>query len=122
AEDLKQKLTRIDKWCEVGKSYDEQATLSANVTKNDVIIAISNTGQTEDILQSLAVAHKAGAQIISITKYSNNDVADLAHINLFYISSEKPVRSAAISIHINMLKKIDIFIYILNCGQTADIL
>ena len=33
AEDLKQKLTRIDKWCEVGKSYDEQATLSANVTK-----------------------------------------------------------------------------------------
>src|SRR5699024_9700171 len=72
AEDLKQKLTRIDKWCEVGKSYDEQATLSANVTKNDVIIAISNTGQTEDILQSLALEHKAGAQIISITIYNNN--------------------------------------------------
>lgn len=108
AEDLKQKLTRIDKWCEVGKSYDEQATLSANVTKNDVIIAISNTGQTEDILQSLALAHKAEAQIISITKYSNNDVADLAHINLFYSSSEKPVRSAAMSSRIAMLNVIDI--------------
>lgn len=108
AEDLKQKLTRIDKWCEVGKSYDEQATLSANVTKDDVVIAISNTGQTEDILQSLALAHKAGAQIISITKYSNNDVADLAHINLFYSSSEKPVRSAAMSSRIAMLNVIDI--------------
>lgn len=108
AEDLKQKLTRIDKWCEIGKSYDEQATLSANVTKDDVVIAISNTGQTEDILQSLALAHKAGAQIISITKYSNNDVADLANINLFYSSSEKPVRSAAMSSRIAMLNVIDI--------------
>src|SRR5699024_2263265 len=40
AEDLKQKLTRIDKWCEIGKSYDEQATLSANVTKDDIVIVI----------------------------------------------------------------------------------
>ncbi|MFQ3744554.1 MurR/RpiR family transcriptional regulator [Staphylococcus nepalensis] len=108
AEDLKQKLTRIDKWCEVGKSYDEQATLSANLTNEDVVIAISNTGQTEDMIQSLSLARDKGSQIISITKYSKNYIADLANINLFFSSVEKPVRSAAMSSRIAMLNVIDI--------------
>ncbi|MCY1039236.1 MurR/RpiR family transcriptional regulator [Staphylococcus nepalensis] len=108
AEDLKQKLTRIDKWCEVGKSYDEQATLSANLTNEDVVIAISNTGQTEDMIQSLLLARDKGSQIISITKYSKNYIADLANINLFLSSVEKPVRSAAMSSRIAMLNVIDI--------------
>lgn len=108
AEDLKQKLTRIDKWCEVGKSYDEQATLSANLTNEDVVIAISNTGQTEDMIQSLSLARDKGSQIISITKYSKNYIADLANINLFFSSLEKPVRSAAMSSRIAMLNVIDI--------------
>ena len=108
AEDLKQKLTRIDKWCEVGKSYDEQATLSANLTNEDVVIAISNTGQTEDMIQSLSLARDKGSQIISITKYSKNYIADLANSNLFFSSVEKPVRSAAMSSRIAMLNVIDI--------------
>ncbi|MFQ3791744.1 MurR/RpiR family transcriptional regulator [Staphylococcus nepalensis] len=108
AEDLKQKLTRIDKWCEVGKSYDEQATLSANLTNEDVVIAISNTGQTEDMIQSLSLARDKGSQIISITKYSKNYIADLANVNLFFSSVEKPVRSAAMSSRIAMLNVIDI--------------
>ncbi|WP_241966460.1 MurR/RpiR family transcriptional regulator [Staphylococcus nepalensis] len=108
AEDLKQKLTRIDKWCEVGKSYDEQATLSANLTNEDVVIAISNTGQTEDMIQSLSLARDKGSQIISITKYSKNYIADLANINLFFSSVEKPVRSAAMSSRIATLNVIDI--------------
>lgn len=108
AEDLKQKLTRIDKWCEVGKSYDEQATLSANLTNEDVVIAISNTGQTEDMIQSLSLARDKGSQIISITKYSKNYIADLANINLFFSSVEKPMRSAAMSSRIAMLNVIDI--------------
>ena len=108
AEDLKQKLTRIVKWCEVGKSYDEQATLSANLTNEDVVIAISNTGQTEDMIQSLSLARDKGSQIISITKYSKNYIADLANINLFFSSVEKPVRSAAMSSRIAMLNVIDI--------------
>ncbi|GGB89720.1 MurR/RpiR family transcriptional regulator [Staphylococcus nepalensis] len=108
AEDLKQKLTRIDKWCEVGKSYDEQATLSANLTNEDVVIAISNTGQTEDMIQSLSLARDKGSQIISITKYSKNYIADLANINLFFSSVEKPVRSSAMSSRIATLNVIDI--------------
>lgn len=108
AEDLKQKLTRIDKWCEVGKSYDEQATLSANLTNEDVVIAISNTGQTEDMIQSLSLARDKGSQIISITKYSKNYIADLANVNLFFSSVEKPVRSAAMSSRIATLNVIDI--------------
>ena len=46
------KTTRIDYWCDVGSSFDEQVTLSANLSSEDVVIAISSSGQTKDIVNS----------------------------------------------------------------------
>ena len=43
---------RIDYWCDVGSSFDEQVTLSANLSSEDVVIAISSSGQTKDIVNS----------------------------------------------------------------------
>src|SRR5699024_2890106 len=43
AHDLKQKLTRIDCWNEIGTDFDTQATISANLTQKDVVIGISNS-------------------------------------------------------------------------------
>ena len=56
AQDFKQKLTRIDYWCDVGNSFDEQVTLSANLSSEDVVIAISSSGQTKDIVNSTQLA------------------------------------------------------------------
>lgn len=108
AQDFKQKLTRIDYWCDIGCSFDEQVTLSANLSPKDVVIAISNTGQTKDIVYSTQLAKKKGAKIISITKYGDNPVSNLADVKLFVSSSEKTIRSGAMSSRIAMLSIIDI--------------
>ncbi|WP_415426318.1 MurR/RpiR family transcriptional regulator [Staphylococcus borealis] len=108
AQDFKQKLTRIDYWCDVGSSFDEQVTLSANLSSEDVVIAISNSGQTKDIVYATQLAKEKGAKIISITKYGDNSIAKLADVQLFVSSSEKTIRSGAMSSRIAMLSIIDI--------------
>ena len=108
AQDFKQKLTRIDYWCDVGRSFDEQVTLSANLSSEDVVIAISSSGQTKDIVNSTQLAKEKGAKIISITKYGDNPISNLSDVQLLVSSSEKAKRSGAMSSRIAMLNIIDI--------------
>ncbi|HEU5140489.1 MAG TPA: MurR/RpiR family transcriptional regulator [Bacillales bacterium] len=108
AEDFKQKLTRIDRWCEAAYGFDEQATISANLCENDAVLGISNSGQTEDIIQSLKLAKENGAAVISLTKFGDNPVSQLADITLYASSLEKSIRSGAMSSRISMLNVVDI--------------
>lgn len=108
AEDFKQKLTRIDRWCEAGFGFDSQATISANLNEQDVVFGISNSGQTEDIIHSLSMAKDHGAKVISLTKFGENPVSNLADMKLFASSLEKSIRSGAMSSRISMLNVVDI--------------
>lgn len=108
AEDFKQKLTRIGRWCEAGFGFDEQATISANLQENDVVLGVSNSGQTEDIIHSLSLAKENGATVISLTKFGDNPVSQLADITLYASSLEKSIRSGAMSSRISMLNIVDI--------------
>lgn len=108
AEDFQQKLTRIDRWCEGAYGFDGQATISANLDERDVVFGISNSGQTEDIIHSLQQAQDNGAKIISLTKFGENPVSNLADTKLFVSSLEKSIRSGAMSSRIAMLNVVDI--------------
>ncbi|BBI36487.1 MurR/RpiR family transcriptional regulator [Cohnella abietis] len=108
AEDFMQKLTRIDRWCEAAYDFNSQATLAANLKAGDVAFGISYSGQTEDIIGSLSIAKQNGATIISLTKFGNNPVSELADIRLFTSSLEKSIRSGAMASRITQLNVIDI--------------
>ncbi|MYL33910.1 SIS domain-containing protein [Pontibacillus yanchengensis] len=107
ARDFKQKLTRINKWCEAAEDRDTQVTISANLTEADVAIGVSYSGQTLDIIESLNVAKENGANIISLTKYGENDVTALADVKLQTTSLEGDIRSGATSSRIATLNVID---------------
>lgn len=108
AQDFKQKLSRINRWCEAAPDFDSQATLAANMTKDDVAFGISYSGQTENIIQSLQIAKGSGATIISLTKFGSNPVAEMADIRLFTSSLEQSIRSGAMASRIAQLNVIDI--------------
>lgn len=108
AEDIKQKLTRIDRWCETGFGFDTQATISANLDNRDTVLGISNSGQTEDMIHSLSLAKENGAHVISLTKFGENPITQLADVKLFASSLEKSIRSGAMSSRISMLNVVDI--------------
>lgn len=52
------------------------------ITKKDVIIAISNSGKTEEILAILPIIKLLAVPLISITGNSNSTLAKLANVNL----------------------------------------
>lgn len=108
AEDFKQKLTRINRWCESGYGFDLQATLASNLEKEDVVLGISYSGQTEDIIKSLHIAKRNGAKIITLTRFSKNPVSNLADIRLYTSSLEYSIRSGAMASRIAQLNIIDV--------------
>ncbi|WP_181347201.1 MurR/RpiR family transcriptional regulator [Thalassobacillus sp. CUG 92003] len=107
ARDMKQKLTRINRWCEAAEDRDTQVTISANLSEADVAFGISYSGQTIDIIDSLQVAKKNGANIIALTQYGENDVASIADVRLHTTSLEGSVRSGATGSRIATLNVID---------------
>ncbi|WP_457920781.1 MurR/RpiR family transcriptional regulator [Paenibacillus gyeongsangnamensis] len=108
AEDFKQKLTRINRWCEIGTGFDMQATIAANLLPGDAVFGISYSGQTEDMIRSLAIAKDSGADVISLTRFGANPVSELADIRLYTSTLEKSIRSGAMASRIAQLNVIDI--------------
>ncbi|KNB74131.1 MurR/RpiR family transcriptional regulator [Brevibacillus reuszeri] len=108
ADDIRQKFSRINLWCEAYSDFHAQLTSAVNLTEKDVVIGISYSGQTEDIIQSLTEAKQQGATIITLTKFGPSPVADLANIRLFTSSVEKSIRSGAMASRIAQLNVIDI--------------
>jgi DNA-binding MurR/RpiR family transcriptional regulator len=106
--DFKQKLTRINRWCEAAFDGGTQLTISANLSSQDVAFGISYSGQTKDVIESLRVAKENGANIISLTKSGENAVSSLADVKLNTTSLERHVRSGATSSRIAQLNVIDI--------------
>ncbi|NOU98410.1 SIS domain-containing protein [Paenibacillus sp. LMG 31456] len=119
AQDFKQKLSRINRWCEAAPDFDSQATLAANMTDEDVAFGISYSGQTENIIQTLKIAKESGATVISLTKFGSNPVEEAADIRLFTSSLEQSIRSGAMASRIAQLNVIDI-LYVGIASRTYD--
>jgi DNA-binding MurR/RpiR family transcriptional regulator len=122
ADDIKQKFSRINLWCEAYSDFHAQLTSAVNLTEQDVVIGISYSGQTEDIIQSLTEAKQQGATIITLTKFGPSPVADLAHIRLFTSSVEKSIRSGAMASRIAQLNVIDILFMTVISRQQEEVI
>ncbi|EJL43535.1 MULTISPECIES: MurR/RpiR family transcriptional regulator [Brevibacillus] len=122
ADDIKQKFSRINLWCEAYSDFHAQLTSAVNLSEKDVVIGISYSGQTEDIIQSLTEARQQGATVISLTKFGPSPVADLAHIRLFTSSVEKSIRSGAMASRIAQLNVIDILFITMVSRKQDDVI
>lgn len=111
AMDFKQKLTRINRWCEAAYDKDTQVTIAANLSRADVAFGISYSGQTKDIIDSLKVAKENGAKVITLTRSGTNPTSSLADVKLHTTSLERNVRSGATSSRIAQLNVIDVLFF-----------
>lgn len=122
AQDIKQKFSRINVWCEAHADIHSQLTSAVNLTAQDVVIGISYSGQTEDIIQSLKEAKQQGATLISLTKFGPSPVAELADIRLFTSSVEKSIRSGAMASRIAQLNVVDILFIAMVSRQQEEVI
>lgn len=108
AQDLQYKLMRISKSVSMYMDSHTQLTSAINMKKGDVAIGISHSGRTLEVHKALEKSKQRGAKTISITKYGNSPISEIADIKLYTASVEKHLRTGAIASRIAQLTVIDI--------------
>ena len=118
--DAQQKFLRINRNAFVVSDLHMAATTIANGTAEDTLMAISFSGETNEVIKSLQIAKDSGMKTISLTKYGDSTVARLADINLFTSATkEANFRSGATSSRLAQLHVIDI-LFMCVASKTFD--
>jgi len=81
------------KFCDVIMA-SEFGYFADSVDKNTVVIAVSQSGETADVVEGVKAARNAGAQIISIVNRPNSILADLSH-QVIYLNCGAEIAVAA---------------------------
>ena len=108
ARDAYLKFLRINKAVILNDDWHSQLLQARNMSKEDIAIAISYSGMTEEVLRCVATAKEKGAKIIAITRYENNPLSQIADFTLSVSATEFIFRSGAMSSRISQLNIIDI--------------
>jgi RpiR family transcriptional regulator, carbohydrate utilization regulator len=84
-----------------------QLMSASQLTKNDVAVVISHSGNNKDTLSILDQANENGAKTIGITSFPKSQLAQKVDVALFTSSDETEYRSEALASRIAQLSLID---------------
>ena len=79
---LKSRLTRLGISVIFDTDVHLQAINTAILKKDDVVIAISASGNTVDLLQNVEIAKHFGNKVIAISNYLNSKLSEISDLNL----------------------------------------
>lgn len=107
ATDAYHRFCKLKKPCQLFTDYYSQINKGLVADENDVIIAISHSGKTRDILVSLQKAKENRAKIIVITQFGNSPITKLADVVFYTSSKETAFRHDAMASRIAELAILD---------------
>ena len=97
AEDSNYKFSRIGFNCmAIGSSHD-MIMMAALMDEDDVVVAISHSGETDEIVKAVSIAKANGARVISVTEDKSSRLRDVSDVNLGYFSGESILETGSIS-------------------------
>jgi RpiR family carbohydrate utilization transcriptional regulator len=108
ARDAHHKFFRLGIPCAVYDDPHMQVMSAALLSPEDVVVVISHTGSTKDIIDSAKVAGKAGAQVIGIIGSENSPLLKFCDISLCVYSQEAAVLLAPMTSRLVQLGIIDV--------------
>ncbi len=105
--DLEMKLRRVNKLAIAQGESHEQLVDASFLNQNDVVVFISNSGKTKEIISAALLAREKKAKIISIVKLGTSLLSELSDITLYTTSLEGEFRSAAMTSRISQFCVVD---------------
>ena len=105
--DLQHKLMRLGLPAVAYTDNHMQAIGAAYLGKGDVVFAISHSGSSRDIVDSVRLARGAGALVISLTNMGRSPLSRESDITLHTASQETKYRIVALSSRIAQMAIID---------------
>ncbi|MFM9329721.1 MurR/RpiR family transcriptional regulator [Paenibacillus mesotrionivorans] len=107
AMDAYNKFIRAGISCVMHSDPHLQLTTAALLGPESVVLAISHSGSSKDLIEVVKAAGKTGAKTIVITSYTKSSLAQLADVKLYSSTRETSFRTEAISARIAQLCIID---------------
>lgn len=95
--DIETRFLRFGMLVQAYDDVSQQLTSASLLTRQDAVIAVSHSGSTLNLLKTVEVAKKSGAQIIVITSYAQSNLAKLGDIVLTGMGREVHYRSEAVA-------------------------
>jgi DNA-binding MurR/RpiR family transcriptional regulator len=84
------------------------AMKAALVQEGDVVVGISTSGSTKDVVDTMRIAKENGAKVICITNHGRSPITKYADVILLAASKESPLQGGAFSSKIAQLHLLDI--------------
>ncbi len=95
--DIQQKLQRLGYNVWASADFHTAATLAAHFTTQDLLIAVSYSGRTTDVLEIAEIVHRNRGEVVAITGYGLSPLGQSATVSLPIAASEVSVRVGATS-------------------------
>ncbi|WP_052462173.1 MurR/RpiR family transcriptional regulator [Nigerium massiliense] len=120
--DLDRKLERIGLIADAALDAHQALTLAVLLGPGDVMIGISASGTTADVIEPMEVAQSRGAHTIAITSRPGSRIADADDVLLSVASHETSLRPAAMASRTGQLFVVDALFTVVaqHCFDTAS--
>lgn len=108
AQDSNYKFMRIGLNCMSFDSSHTMIMMASIMEKEDLLIAISHTGETDAIIKTVELAKQNNVDVISITQNHESKLKDISDVNLAYVSEETLLETGSISSKLAQIFLIDL--------------
>lgn len=106
--DMQNRLMRIGKHTSVITDSHFQIMRASSMNEKTVVIAISLTGSTKDIVDAVKIAKENNATVISLTNYAKSPLTQYSDVVLLSSAKESPLDSGSLVAKISQLFLIDV--------------
>ncbi|ALX49976.1 MurR/RpiR family transcriptional regulator [Lentibacillus amyloliquefaciens] len=106
--DMQNRLMRIGKHVSAVTDPHFQFMRASSMNENTVVIAVSLTGSTKDIVDSVEIAKQQNATVIALTNYIKSPLTQYADHVLLSSAKESPLDSGSLVAKVSQLFLIDL--------------
>ena len=119
AKDFSYKLLKLGRTVLLDSDPHIQSSHASALDGSDVLVALSHSGRSVEILRIAELAKQRGATIVSVTGLQPNPLLEMADISLYTVADEERVRSSAITSRDAQLMLMDM-LFILLLRRQSD--
>jgi RpiR family carbohydrate utilization transcriptional regulator len=121
AAELQYKLLRTGLPVATYTDAEMQLISAALLTPTDVVLAISHSGESKDLVRAFGVAKERGARTIAITNHPASSLARLAEINLHTAAQEALAHGYPLGARVAQIGMIDLLHTTINLKRAQSV-
>jgi RpiR family carbohydrate utilization transcriptional regulator len=119
--DMQHKMMRLGLNATAYTDSHMQSIASAYLSQGDVVVGISHSGSSKEVVDAANIAKKNGATVICLTNFGRSPLSDLADIKLYTASKETQYRIVALASRIAQITIIDTLYTMLALARKTEI-